>query len=203
MRLKADLGLVLAGGEGQRMGGGKVWRILDGKPLIAHMSALARPQVHELAIASNELAARFAAYSDLVLPDVPTPGLGPLGGIAAGLAALAAGKTSGWLAVFPVDMPGLPGDLIHRLLGAAQHHGTRGAYALSGANGHYLAALFHASLANEACDLAASSNRRVRALHQVASSVALQFGSAAARQFADLNTAEALGSAQLKQPKLR
>ena len=189
------LGLILAGGAGQRMGGDKPWRLLDGQPLVAHMAALAGPQVERLAIASNGPAAEFAAYSDLVLPDRPAAGLGPLGGIAAGLAALAGTTPEGWLALFPVDMPRLPSDLASRLTAAASRAGARGAYALCGANGHYLAALFHASMANEALALAAGPDRRVRALHAAAGSVALQFGAAAAPAFADLNTAEALARA--------
>ncbi|WP_445679903.1 molybdenum cofactor guanylyltransferase [Radicibacter daui] len=189
------LGLILAGGAGQRMGGKKPWRLLEGKPLIAHMAALAGPQVERLAIASNGPAAEFAAYSDLVLADRPAPGLGPLGGIAAGLAELTGSAPEGWLALFPVDMPRLPPDLAARLLAAATRAGARGAYALCGANGHYLAALFHASLAANALALAAGPDRRVRALHAAAGSVALQFGAAAARAFADLNTAEAISSA--------
>lgn len=195
MSRKPDLGLILAGGAGERMGGNKPWRLLEGKPLIAHMATLAGPQAGRLAIASNGPAAEFAAWSDLVLPDRPAPGLGPLGGITAGLMALASETPDGWLALFPVDMPRLPPDLDGRLIAAAGRAGARGAYALCGANGHYLAALFHASLADEALTLAAGPDRRVRALHAAAGSVAVQFGSARAREFADFNTQAALHAA--------
>jgi molybdopterin-guanine dinucleotide biosynthesis protein A len=192
---KPALGLILAGGAGSRMGGDKAWKLLEGKPLVAHMAALAAPQVGRLAIASNGPPAQLAAFSDQVLADRPAPGLGPLGGIAAGLVALAATAPEGWLALFPVDMPRLPADLAGRLMAAALRAGARGAYALCGANGHYLAAVFHASLTDEALALAAGPDRRVRALHATASSVALQFGSARASAFADINTPEALASA--------
>lgn len=195
---KPELGLILAGGAGERMGGNKPWRLLEGKPLVAHMAALAAPQVERLAIASNGPAAEYSGFVDLVLADRPGPGLGPLGGIAAGLTVLAETAPQGWLALFPVDMPRLPPDLAARLLAAASRAGTRGAYAVCGANGHYLAALFHASLAGEAAALAAGENRRVRALHAAAGSIALQFGSASAPAFADLNTAEALASAGIR-----
>ena len=109
------VGLILAGGRGQRMGGVdkglQPWR---GAPLVAHARARLAPQVGELLISANRNAGAYAAHGAQVLSDADDSFAGPLAGILAGLrAAQALGAP--WLAVVPCDAPQLPADLVARL----------------------------------------------------------------------------------------
>jgi len=109
-------GFVLAGGQSRRMGSDKALLPFAGEPLIAR----AVRTLHEaglpasIAGAASSARAPLAAYAPLV--DDSEPGLGPLAGICAALAA-----TSARFAVFlPVDLPLLPPSLIGYLLRHAQ-----------------------------------------------------------------------------------
>ncbi len=106
--------LILAGGQGTRLGGAdKAFLPLGGQPLIAHVLARLAPQVTHIAISANGDAARFAAFGLPVLADAQT-GRGPLAGVAAGLAwAATLGATA--LLTVPVDTPFIPHDLLTRL----------------------------------------------------------------------------------------
>ena len=56
MRAGALVGVVLAGGEGRRMGPGvpKPLRLLGGRPMVAHVVERLRPQVMDLVIVAND-----------------------------------------------------------------------------------------------------------------------------------------------------
>lgn len=105
-------GLILAGGQGQRMGGDDKGLItLGNSPLVAHVSARFAPQVSTLLISANRNADRYANLCAAViadnLPDFP----GPLAGLLSGLQA----ARTPWLATVPCDSPFLPHDLVARL----------------------------------------------------------------------------------------
>ena len=107
------VGLILAGGRSQRLGGhDKAFLELSGQTLLARVIARLAPQVDMLAVNSNAPAAAFAAYGLTVIADCQQNyHLGPLAGIHAGL------KT--WpnrrLVTVAVDLPFLPTDLVTRL----------------------------------------------------------------------------------------
>ncbi len=107
-------GLVLAGGQGRRMGGADkaLLPFADGTLLDQAVARLG-PQVDRLAVSANGDPARLSRFGLPVLPD-DTP-LGPLSGLLVGLRwAAAEGATH--LVTVPVDAPFLPGDLVPRLL---------------------------------------------------------------------------------------
>jgi molybdopterin-guanine dinucleotide biosynthesis protein A len=107
-------GFVLAGGQSSRMGRDKALSPFAGEPLIARAVSTLREAGLPIAIAGAASSARvsLAAYASVV--DDSEPGLGPLSGICAAMAA-----TSARFAVFlPVDLPLLPSSLIASLL----HH---------------------------------------------------------------------------------
>lgn len=151
--------LVLAGGEGKRMGGDKPFRELAGKPLIAHVIAMARQQCDIVMISSNEDPARFAAFDCPVIADYPVAGQGPLGGILGGLRALP--DDIDWLAIFPVDCPVLPDDLVRKLAAAAQGAGRLAAFAQYDTRDHFLAAVWHRNGAETIETQLANDDRRV------------------------------------------
>jgi molybdopterin-guanine dinucleotide biosynthesis protein A len=95
--------LVLAGGEGRRIGGGKPLRRLGGVTLLDRALALARRWSDDVLVAAR-------AGGDVT--DDPAIE-GPLGGLAAGL------RLGRPLLTMPCDMPFLPEDLSARLRGEA------------------------------------------------------------------------------------
>ena len=115
-------GIILAGGKGERIGGGKALLPFGNATLIEAVIARAAPQVDRLALnvpSTDELLyrGRFGDRFDIVT-DPFEQGTGPLAGIVGGLAwAKALGAE--WLATFPCDAPFLPQDLVSRLLAAS------------------------------------------------------------------------------------
>lgn len=109
-------GLVLAGGQGSRMGGvDKGLQLLDGQPLARLALQRLQPQVGALLLSANRHQDVYAHWGVPVLPDAQAGYPGPLAGMAAGLATC----TTGWLLCVPCDAPFFPADLARRLADAA------------------------------------------------------------------------------------
>ncbi len=117
-------GLILAGGRARRMGGRDKGLIrVAGRPLVEHVLSALRPQVATILISANRNLTRYRRYGAPVLPDSRPGFVGPLGGIAAGLAA----AHTPFLLCVPCDAPLMPGDLAARLGAAALCAGRRAA----------------------------------------------------------------------------
>jgi molybdenum cofactor guanylyltransferase len=110
-------GVILAGGEGRRMGADKAFVALAGRPLIAHVLDRLEPQVERVLISANGDPTRFAAFGCEVVPDLHPQG--PLSGVLAALSR-AAEMGATHLVSTPVDTPFLPGDLVPHLMLAAE-----------------------------------------------------------------------------------
>jgi molybdopterin-guanine dinucleotide biosynthesis protein A len=111
------LGLVLAGGQARRMGGGdKASLQVGGKTILARVLARLKPCCDPILLNANGDPARFARYELPVVADSVPDFAGPLAGILAGLD-WAAKEAPGieWLASAPGDCPFLPNDLVPRL----------------------------------------------------------------------------------------
>lgn len=116
-------GLILAGGQARRMGGGdKALLRVAGRHLIEHVIDRLGPQCAPLVLSANGDPARFADLGLPVLPDPPDLGgdspVGPLAGLLAGLDWAAAQGADALVSV-AADTPFLPGDLLGRLQAAA------------------------------------------------------------------------------------
>lgn len=111
-------GVLLAGGQSRRMGGGdKCLRLLGGETILSRVIARARPQVAALALNANGDAGRFAEYGLPVVPDPIAGFAGPLAGVLAGLDwAAEAVPQARYLVSFACDAPFFPADLAVRLL---------------------------------------------------------------------------------------
>jgi molybdopterin-guanine dinucleotide biosynthesis protein A len=116
------MGVVLAGGQARRMGGGdKPLLRLGGRPILSHVIAALAPQCAGLLLNANGDPARFAFTGWPVVAD-DVPGFaGPLAGLLAALDWCAARMPDVTTLVSVTgDCPFLPGDLVARLQ-AARH----------------------------------------------------------------------------------
>jgi len=105
-------GVILAGGQGRRMGGfDKGWLEFDGQPLVAHVVARLSPQVASIVISANQNLERYAGLNCPVVPDVVSGYAGPLAGLHAAMQRI----TTGLAVTAPCDSPLLPMDLVDRL----------------------------------------------------------------------------------------
>jgi molybdenum cofactor guanylyltransferase len=111
----AITGLVLAGGQGRRMGGlDKGLLPYRGQTLAAHALQRLQPQVGASAVSANRHLADYAALGCAVWPDEIDGFAGPLAGWHAALQHCA----TPYLASVPCDVPGFPADLVARLAAA-------------------------------------------------------------------------------------
>ncbi|WP_421999146.1 molybdenum cofactor guanylyltransferase [Reyranella sp.] len=129
VRAGALVGVVLAGGEGRRMGPGplKPLRQLGGRPMVCHVVERLRPQVMDLVVVANDPMPEVEAMGVAVVSDPPDiqaaaaregRRLGPLAGILAGMEwARRQHPHAGWILTAPADVPFLPLDLSVRLCG--------------------------------------------------------------------------------------
>ena len=115
-------GVVLAGGQGSRMGGvDKGLVALRGRPMVDWVLERLRPQVDALIINANQNAERYAAFGHPVFPDDIAGFAGPLAGLHAALAR----AEHPLVATAPCDSPFLPTDLVARLYAALAEHGAQ------------------------------------------------------------------------------
>src|SRR4051794_32683163 len=93
--------VILAGGRATRLGGiAKHAIVVDGETIFSRQVRVLAPRVAEIVVAGNVDGYRC----------VQDDGVGPLGGIAAALAAVA----TPWLIVIAGDMPWITGELIEQ-----------------------------------------------------------------------------------------
>jgi molybdenum cofactor guanylyltransferase len=116
------VGLLLAGGQSRRMGGGdKALRLLGGQTLLDHVIERMRPQVAALLLNANGDPTRFAPLGLPVVADGVPDFAGPLAGILAGLDWVAEHRPDcALVASVATDAPFLPRDLVARLCAGRQ-----------------------------------------------------------------------------------
>lgn len=182
--LKGDLPfliVILAGGEGRRIGGGKPHRLLAGRPLIQHVIDRVAPDV--LCGDVQDL----VRYGLPVRPD-GLPGLGPLAGVAAAMAVARELGRSAVLTV-PCDTPFLPLDLARRFAETGAP-----AMARSGGSDHPSVALWPiARLAAVEAELAGPGKRALRPFFEGAPRIEWPDGT-----FDNINTADDLAGAEVR-----
>lgn len=161
--LHSLLAVVLAGGHGRRLGGGKPTTMLAGRPLIAHVVARLRSQVApgRLMLNANEPAGAFAALGLPVIGDSVAGRPGPLAGILAAIGAAADGTR--WVLSAPTDTPFLPPDLVARLLAEAESGDAEIVLAASAAGTCQVCGLWSVGLAGELAQALAGGHNTVMA----------------------------------------
>ena len=179
-------GVVLAGGQGRRMGGvDKGLQPLDGKPMIEHVLERLRPQVDEIVINANQNLERYAAFGHALAPDVTGGFAGPLAGLQAGLQA----ANHPLVVTAPCDSPFLPADLVARLQAALGANDL--AVAKTGEQAHPVFALVHRSLAGHLSAFLAGGGRKIDAWYASLRVVEVPFDDEA-DAFRNINTREEL-----------
>ena len=104
--------IILAGGQGRRMGGvDKGLQLFQGRPLIEHVLERLEKQAGTILVSANRHIDRYQAYGYPVYPDGTAGFPGPLAGFLAGLQHC----RTPYLATVPCDTPFLHGQLVQRL----------------------------------------------------------------------------------------
>ena len=122
--MKAPLGVILAGGQATRMGGGDKGMLpLGNGTILSHVIGRLEPQVAALALNANGDPARFSGLGLPVVADSIAGFAGPLSGVLAGLD-WAAEMGASHIVTAAADTPFFPCDLVPQLLRAAEAQNT-------------------------------------------------------------------------------
>ncbi len=133
--MKQPLGVILAGGQATRMGGGDKGRLsLGGKTILQHVIDRLEPQVGGMALNANGDPSRFSDLDMPVIRDSLAEFPGPLAGVLAGLD-WAAEQGAEAIVTAAADTPFFPCDLVPRLLLASEAGPHQLALAASGEPG--------------------------------------------------------------------
>jgi molybdopterin-guanine dinucleotide biosynthesis protein A len=143
------IGVLLAGGQARRMGGGdKSLRRLGDRTILDHVIERARPQVAALVLNANGDPARFARFGLPVAADVIEGFAGPLAGVLTGMEwARTHRPDCAWVATIATDTPFFPRDLVARMREAAL--GADLACASSNGRAHPVFGLWPVQLADD------------------------------------------------------
>ncbi len=192
-------GIVIAGGEGKRLGRqaadkgapSKPLRQLNGKFLIRHVIDRILPQVDLLAINGNE-----PALSDFGLPmlsDLSDERRGPLEGLFAGLSAL---PSPALLLTVPTDTPFLPDNLVSILLQALTQTEAAAAIARSHNKDHPTIGLWRPQLLDPLEEQLESGHYSFMRFVDQIGAVRVDFGDETPDPFFNINTPDDLAKAE-------
>src|SRR5690606_6924121 len=151
--------LILAGGQGRRLGGVDKGLVrLHGHPLIEYVLRSLRLQAVNVLISANQHQDQYRQYGQVVQDPAEFDGSqGPL----AGLLAAAPHVKTPWLVVAGCDMPALPDDYAAHLYAALMARGGQIAFAHAGARDHSICLLLHASALGTVRDYLQGGRRAV------------------------------------------
>lgn len=181
-------GLVLAGGQGSRMGGvDKGLTPLRGRPLVEHVIGRLAPQVDEILVNANRNPDAYAGFGHRVVAD-DIPGFaGPLAGFERGLAH----ARGALVATVPCDSPFLPTDLVARLRAALETGDAELAVAKTGEQPHPVFCLMRRSVHPSLRAFLSSGQRKIDKWYAALRVVEVAFDDEA-DAFANINTRDEL-----------
>ena len=184
-------GLVLAGGQGRRMGSvDKGLVVLQGRPLIRHVIERFGAQVDEILINANRNIADYEALGYPVIRDHVEGFAGPLAGLHAGLMH----AEHPLVATAPCDSPFLPLDLVARLSKALAAGQKDLAVARTADQPHPVFALVRRSVLPHLARFLAGGGRKIDAWYASLKTVEVAFDDEA-DAFRNINTAAELQAA--------
>jgi molybdopterin-guanine dinucleotide biosynthesis protein A len=182
----AITGVILAGGQGRRMGGvDKGLQTLRGRPMIEWVLERFRPQVAEIVINANQNVQTYERYGLRVVADEIGGYAGPLAGLHAGLKAAA----HPLVVTVPCDSPFLPADLVSRMRTSLQRNDL--AVAKTGDQAHPVFALMKRDVRESLEAFLASGGRKIDAWYAALKVVEVGFDDEA-DAFRNINTPEEL-----------
>jgi molybdenum cofactor guanylyltransferase len=186
--------VVLAGGEGRRMGGAKPRRPWGRTTLIGHALDLARTYGRDVAVAVRDASqVPDAARAQLLLDD---PGIeGPLAGLASALS-FARGIGAGSVLTLPCDAPHLPRDFAARLQAAL---GEGGGATVAQSNGrlHPTCALWSTVGLDALPNYLATGRRSLKGFAEAVGLAIVEWPVVGVDPFANANTPEELRALQV------
>ena len=188
-------GLILAGGQGTRMGSvDKGLQTLAGQPMVQHVIQRLQPQVQQLHINANQNQTIYAEWGFPVWGDAMPDFAGPLAGLQTGLMHC----TTPYLVTVPCDSPYLPLDLVARLAQALQAQEADLAVAVTGVGvqrqPHPVFCLAKVSLLPHLTQYLESGGRKMGAWLATLQVAAVHFEDEAA--FRNINTLDELQQSQ-------
>jgi len=184
-------GLVLAGGQGRRMGSvDKGLVSLRGVPMVRHVLDRLRPQVSEILINANQHRAEYEAFGHPVLADAIAGFAGPLAGLQVGLSH----ASYPLVATVPCDSPFLPSDLVTRLEAELTARGADLAVARTFDQPHPVFALVRRAVLPHLTQFLERGGRKIDAWYATLSTVEVGFDDEA-DAFRNINTADELQQA--------
>ena len=184
-------GIVLAGGQGRRMGGvDKGLVAFRGAPMVAAVIERLAPQVGSIVVNANQNTDAYAAFGHRVVPDAVGGFAGPLAGLHAGLAAVA----TRYAVTVPCDSPFLPHDLVLRLGAALDAHDAEFAVARTFDQPHPVFALVRADVRPNLEAFLAGGGRKIDAWYAALRVVEVAFDDEA-DAFRNINTRDELSAA--------
>jgi molybdenum cofactor guanylyltransferase len=185
-------GIVLAGGQGSRMGGvDKGLQPFRGKPMVAHAIERLAPQVDEIIINANRNLDEYRAFGHRVVSDSITGFAGPLAGFERGLGH----AKSELVATVPCDSPFLPTDLVARLREALEAAAAQLAVARTGDQAHPVFCLMRRSVHMSLREFLGSGQRKIDRWYAALQVVEVAFDDEA-DAFMNINTRSELSDAQ-------
>ena len=187
---KPITGLILAGGQGRRMGGvDKGLQMFRGKRLVDHVYERLAPQVGGIVINANQNHDAYKSFGVRVVSDAIGGFAGPLAGLHAGLSV----SRRPYLASVPCDSPFLPHDLVARLLEQLSASGADLAVARTGEQPHPVFCLAHRSVLEHLTNFLKGGGRKIDAWYASLKVVEVNFDDQA-EAFSNINTLEELAS---------
>ena len=181
-------GVVLAGGQGSRMGGvDKGLQPFRGRPMVAHVLERLAGQVDEVLINANRNPGDYARFGHRVIADEIAGFAGPLAGFERGLAH-ARGEL---VATVPCDSPFLPRDLVARLRSALEANGADLAVARTGEQAHPVFCLMRRAVHASLREFLASGQRKIDRWYAALAVVEVAFDDEP-EGFLNINTREEL-----------
>ena len=182
-------GIVLAGGQGRRMGSvDKGLQLLHGRPMVQWVIERFAPQVDEVLINANQNVEKYRVFGHRVVTDEIGGFAGPLAGLHAGLKA----AMHPLVATVPCDSPFLPGDLVKRLKAALGEQDL--AVAKTGDQPHPVFALVRTNALENLAAFLAGGGRKIDAWYASLRVVEVSFDDEA-DAFRNINTVEELNKA--------
>ena len=177
-------GIVLAGGQGRRMGGTDKGLIdVGGSPLVLRVLARLEPQVARVMINANQNVARYEAFGHPVASDLLPEFAGPLAGLQAGMTM----ATTRYVVTVPCDSPALPLDLVARLATALALSNASVCVARTGDRAQPVFALVARAMLPQLTAFLADSGRKIDAWHATVGAIHVDFADEAGA-FRNINT---------------